>query len=239
MITWFADSSHWLGDDGLLLLIWQHLLYSAVALVCTLLVAFPIGCYCGHTGKGERVLIGCANALRALPSFGLIIILVIILGPVFTSDLAFIIPSLIVLIVLALPSIMLGVWSGITSIDRTVIDAARGMGYSPWRLLLTVELPCALPLIISGIRSATLQIISTATIAAYVSLGGLGRLIIDGRAQSDYQQMIVGALLVAVLALLVDFIFSLLIRVVVSPGILRRETSQKSSVPFILTRNRS
>ncbi|ERK16257.1 Glycine betaine ABC transport system permease protein [Pantoea sp. AS-PWVM4] len=239
MIAWFADSSHWLGDDGLLLLIWQHLLYSAVALVCTLLVAFPIGCYCGHTGKGERVLIGCANALRALPSFGLIIILVIILGPVFTSDLAFIIPSLIVLIVLALPSIMLGVWSGITSIDRTVIDAARGMGYSPWRLLLTVELPCALPLIISGIRSATLQIISTATIAAYVSLGGLGRLIIDGRAQSDYQQMIAGALLVAVLALLVDFIFSLLIRVVVSPGILRRETSQKSSVPSILTRNRS
>ncbi|MDO6406596.1 ABC transporter permease [Pantoea phytobeneficialis] len=239
MIAWFADSSHWLGDDGLLLLIWQHLLYSAVALVCTLLVAFPIGCYCGHTGKGERVLIGCANALRALPSFGLIIILVIILGPVFTSDLAFIIPSLIVLIVLALPSVMLGVWSGITSIDRTVIDAARGMGYSPWRLLLTVELPCALPLIISGIRSATLQIISTATIAAYVSLGGLGRLIIDGRAQSDYQQMIAGALLVAVLALLVDFIFSLLIRVVVSPGILRRETSQKSSVPSILTRNRS
>ncbi|WP_416414574.1 ABC transporter permease [Pantoea sp. App145] len=239
MIDWFADGAHWTGDGGLWVLIYQHLIYSAVALICTMIVAFPIGCYCGHTGKGERLLLGCANALRALPSFGLIIILVIVLGPVFTSDLAFIIPSLIVLIALALPSIMLGIWSGITSIDRTVIDAARGMGYSDLRLLLTVELPCALPLIISGIRSATLQIISTATIAAYVSLGGLGRLIIDGRAQNDYPQMIAGAVLVALLALLVDCFFSLLIRIIVSPGILRRESLLKSPIRLFSTRNRS
>lgn len=230
MIAWFSDSVHWLGDDGLLVLIYQHLLYSALALLGAMLLAFPVGCYCGHTGKGERLLLGWANALRALPSFGLIIILVILFGPVFTSDLAFIIPSLIVLIVLALPSVMLGIWSGITSIEPGVIDAARGMGYSQWRLLFAVELPCALPLIISGIRSATLQIISTATIAAYVSLGGLGRLIIDGRAQNDAEQMVAGALLVALLALLVDCLFSLLIRMTVSPGLLRREARLKSPV---------
>lgn len=235
MIAWFSDSSHWLGDEGLLILIYQHLLYSFAALACTILLAFPIGCYCGHTGKGERVLLGCANALRALPSFGLIIILVIIVGPLFDSDLAFTLPCLIVLVVLALPSVILGIWSGITTIDRTVIDAARGMGYSPWRLLFTVELPCALPLIISGIRSATLQIISTATIAAYVSLGGLGRLIIDGLAQNDYQQMIAGALLVALLALLVDCVFSVLISLTVSPGILRSETRFK--LPIRLKRD--
>ncbi|MBJ7221276.1 MULTISPECIES: ABC transporter permease [unclassified Brenneria] len=223
MIDWFMDSSRWLGDEGLLALLCQHLLYSAVALGIAILLAFPIGCYAGHTGKGERLLIGSANALRALPSFGLIILLVIVFGPVFESDLAFIVPCLIVLIILALPPIMLGVWSGITAIDRTVIDSACGMGYSPWRLLFSVELPCALPLILSGIRSATLQIISTATIAAYVSMGGLGRLIIDGRAQNDYQQMVAGAILVALLALIIDCLFSLLTRMMVSPGILRHE----------------
>ncbi|NDL64121.1 ABC transporter permease [Acerihabitans arboris] len=240
MIDWFMDGAHWLGDDGLLVLMAQHLVYSAEALLIALIVAFPIGCYVGHTGEGTRTLIGIANAMRALPSFGLIILLVIIFGPVFESDLAFIVPCLIVLIILALPPIMLGVYSGMTSIDPSVIDAAVGMGYSPWRLLLTVEIPCALALILSGIRSAALQIISTATIAAYVSLGGLGRLIIDGRAQNDYPQMVAGAIMVGALALMVDFIFSFLIRFMVSPGIQRRER-RRNPLTFlsILVINRS
>lgn len=231
MIAWFMDSAHWLGDDGLLALIIQHVIYSAEALPIALIIAFPIGCYVGHTGKGTRTLIGIANAMRALPTFGLIILLVILFGPVFESDLAFIVPCLIVLIILALPPIVMGIYSGITAIDPSVIDAAVGMGYSPWRLLLTVEIPCALPLILSGIRSATLQIVSTATIAAYVSLGGLGRLIIDGRAQNDYPQMIAGAIMVGALALAVDFIFSFLIHFLVSSGIQRRERRRR---PFIL-----
>ncbi len=229
MISWLLDSAHWLNDDGLLMLIFQHLIYSVEALAAAVIIAFPVGCYVGHTGKGATVLIGSANAMRALPSFGLIILLVIIFGPVFESDLAFIVPCLIVLIVLALPPIMMGVYSGIRAIDPSIIDAAIGMGYSPWKLLLTVEIPCALALILSGIRSAVLQIISTATIAAYVSLGGLGRLIIDGRAQNDYPQMVSGAVMVGILALLVDVLFSFLIRLMVSPGIRQRQRRRRKT----------
>jgi len=229
MISWLLDSAHWLNDDGLLMLIFQHLIYSVEALAAAVIIAFPVGCYVGHTGKGATVLIGSANAMRALPSFGLIILLVIIFGPVFESDLAFIVPCLIVLIVLALPPIMMGVYSGIRAIDPSIIDAAIVMGYSPWKLLLTVEIPCALALILSGIRSAALQIISTATIAAYVSLGGLGRLIIDGRAQNDYPQMVSGAVMVGILALLVDVLFSFLIRLMVSPGIRQRQRRRRKT----------
>ncbi|MBU9825381.1 ABC transporter permease [Rahnella perminowiae] len=232
MINWLLDSGHWLNDDGLLMLIFQHLIYSIEALFIAVIIAFPIGCYVGHTGKGATLLIGSANAMRALPSFGLIILLVILFGPVFESDLAFIVPCLIVLIILALPPIMMGVYSGIRAINPAVIDAATGMGYSPLKLLLAVEIPCALALILSGIRSAALQIVSTATIAAYVSLGGLGRLIIDGRAQNDYPQMVAGAFMVGILALLVDVFFSFLIRFIVSPGLRQRERRRKKTIPL-------
>jgi len=176
----------------------------------------------GHTRRGTVLVAGFANALRALPTLGLIVLLVILFGPVFASDLAFIVPSLIVLIVLAVPPIVTAAYAGVLAVDPAVVDAARGMGYRPMKILFSVEVPCALPLILSGVRSATLQAVSTATIAAYASLGGLGRLIIDGRAQNDYAQMAAGAVLVGVLALVIDLAMGLLSAVVVSPGINRR-----------------
>lgn len=226
MSDWFFTLSHWYGDDGILPLLAQHIGYSAVALAIAITIAFPVGCYTGHTGKGEALLIGTTNALRSLPSFGLIILLVILMAGYFESDMAFILPCIIVLVVLALPPIALGVHAGIRSVDPSVHDAAKGIGLTPFQVLTQVELPCATPLILSGIRSATLQIISTATIAAYVSLGGLGRLIIDGRAANDFAQMTAGAVLVAILALLVDVFFSLSVKYVVSHGISRRIKTQ-------------
>ncbi|WP_336982349.1 MULTISPECIES: ABC transporter permease [unclassified Cedecea] len=226
MSDWFFTLSHWYGDDGILPLLAQHIGYSAVALAIAIAIAFPVGCYTGHTGKGEALLIGTTNALRSLPSFGLIILLVILMAGYFKSDMAFILPCIIVLVVLALPPIALGVHAGIRSVDPSVHDAAKGIGLTPFQVLTQVELPCATPLILSGIRSATLQIISTATIAAYVSLGGLGRLIIDGRAANDFAQMTAGAVLVAILALLVDVFFSLSVKYVVSHGISRRIKTQ-------------
>ncbi|VEB97170.1 Putative osmoprotectant uptake system permease protein yehW [Cedecea lapagei] len=226
MSDWFFTLSHWYGDDGILPLLAQHIGYSAVALAIAVAIAFPVGCYTGHTGRGEALLIGTTNALRSLPSFGLIILLVILMAGYFESDMAFILPCIIVLVVLALPPIALGVHAGIRSVDSSVHDAAKGIGLTPFQVLTQVELPCATPLILSGIRSATLQIISTATIAAYVSLGGLGRLIIDGRAANDFAQMTAGAVLVAVLALLVDVFFSLSVKYVVSHGISRRIKTQ-------------
>ena len=226
MSDWFFTLSHWYGDDGIFPLLAQHIGYSAAALAIAIAIAFPVGCYTGHTGKGEALLIGSTNALRSLPSFGLIILLVIVMAGYFESDMAFILPCIIVLVVLALPPIALGVHAGIRSVDPSVHDAAKGIGLTPFQILTQVELPCATPLILSGIRSATLQIISTATIAAYVSLGGLGRLVIDGRAANDFAQMTAGALLVALLALFVDVFFSVAVKFVVSRGISRRIKTQ-------------
>ncbi|NWA03256.1 ABC transporter permease [Pseudomonas gingeri] len=232
MIDWFLDPSHWTDSEGILVRVAEHLFYSAVALLIAAVIAVPIGLYVGHTRKGVVWVAGFANILRALPSIGLIVLLVILFGPVFASDLAFLVPSLIVLILLAVPPIMTGTYAGMVAVDAAVVDAARGMGYPPLSLLLRVELPCALPLMLSGLRGATLQVISTATIASYVSLGGIGRFIIDGRAQNDYAQMAAGAFLVAVLALAVDLLIGLLSSVLVSPGLTRKmpKSARRSSM---------
>lgn len=222
MSSWLRDPAHWLGPNGVWMLIWQHVIYTALAIALAAVIAVPIGLYVGHTRRGELWIAGTANILRALPSLGLIVLLVILLGPVFASNLAFVVPSLVVLILLAVPPIMTGVYSGIAAVDPAVVDAARGMGYRPLGVLFHVELPAALPLIFSGLRGATLQVVSTATIAAYVSLGGLGRLIIDGRAQNDYPQMAAGAILVGILAILTDVVMTGLAWLVTSPGITRR-----------------
>ena len=128
MLTWFMDPIHWFGEGGIFPLLAQHISYSAVALAIAFIIAFPVGCYTGHTGKGEGLLIGTTNALRSLPSFGLIILLVILLSGEFESDMAFILPCILVLVALALPPIALGVHAGIRALDPYVLDAARGMG---------------------------------------------------------------------------------------------------------------
>lgn len=222
MIDYLLDPNNWTGSGGIPVLVGQHLVYTAVALLIAGAIGVPAGLYVGHTGRGVVLIAGFANALRALPTLGLIVLLVMIVAPLITSDLAFVIPSIIVLVLLAIPPIMTNTYAGIRAVDAAAVDAAVGMGYRPLRVLFSVQVPCALPLIISGFRGATLQVISTATIAAYVSLGGLGRLIIDGRAQNDYDKMLVGALLVAILALVVDLLLAVASRVFVSPGLDRR-----------------
>ncbi|WP_244506533.1 ABC transporter permease [Pararhizobium polonicum] len=215
------DPARWGGSDGILALCGQHLEYTLVTLLIAGVIGFPIGLYVGHTRRGVTLVVGLANALRALPSLGILVLLVILCGPLFTSDLAFELPSLIVLVLLAVPPIMTTTYAGIAAVDPAAVDAARGMGYRPLGIVFQVEIPCALPFIFSGLRNATLQVISTATIAAYASLGGLGRLIIDGRAQSDYGQMVAGAVMVGVLVILVDFLISVVARLMVSRGLRR------------------
>ncbi|MEN3794167.1 ABC transporter permease [Fulvimarina sp. MAC3] len=223
LFNWLLDPANWSGPYGVPTLVFEHILYTLAAMLAAAIIAMPVGLFVGHTGRGELVIAGAANVLRALPSLGLIVLLVILFAPVFASDLAFVVPSLIVLVLLAVPPIMTGTYSGIANANKAAVDAAKGMGYTPMQVLMRVELPCALPLIFSGLRSATLQVISTATIAAYVSLGGLGRLIIDGRAQNDYSQMAAGAILVGLLALFVDLFIELVATLSVSRGLTRQE----------------
>lgn len=216
--AWFTDSANWQGGDGIPTRMLEHLKYTAITLVIALAIAVPLGAYVGHTGR-MRWLVTGANAARAIPTLGLLFAVSMLVSPLFTSDLAFTIPSIVVLVLLAVPPLLSGTYAGIESVDPAARDAARGMGMTGWQVLRGVELPCAMPLFLSGFRSAALQVIATATIAASVSLGGLGRYLIDGLASRDYVQMVSGSILVAVLALVADLLLALLERFAVSPGI--------------------
>ena len=228
IISWLTTSSHWQGPDGIPIRIWEHLRYSLIAVAIALIIALPLGVLIGHTRRGT-FLVTAANAIRALPTLGLLIYFVVLISPHIhgKGDAAYLIPTEIVLVVLAIPSILSNTYAGIQSVEPEVRDAARGMGMMGRQVAFQVELPNALPLIISGIRSAMLQVIATATIAAYVSLGGLGRFIIDGQSQHDYTQMASGAVLVALLALVIDLVLAFVQRYAVSPGVSGR-LSRKS-----------
>ncbi len=222
IIDWLADPAHWSGSDGIVHRLLQHLEYSALSLVLAALIALPLGMFIGHTGKGTFLIAGVANSFRALPSLGLLVLIVLVMSGSLPFGIAYLLPTVIVLVLLAIPPILSNTYAGIQNIDADARDAAYGMGMTGRQVLVQVETPCALPLIISGIRSAALQIIATATVAAYVSLGGLGRYVIDGQQQQDYPQMAAGAVLVAVLALLVDVVLIGAQRFVVSRGLTGR-----------------
>ncbi len=217
--AWLTDPANWSGDRGIIAQLITHLQYSVIALVLAAVIAVPLGLYIGHTGKGRVVVVNLAGGFRAIPSLGVLFIAVLLLLPRLSGEAAFAVPSIIVLVILAIPPILSGVYAGVEQVDPAARDAAEGMGMTGVQVLQQVEIPCALPLIFSGLRAAMLQIIATTTIAAVVSLGGLGRFLIDGQAVQDYAQMAGGALLVAALALTVDLAFSLVQRLVVSPGL--------------------
>jgi osmoprotectant transport system permease protein len=217
--AWLTDPANWSGDRGIWAQLVTHLQLSFLALFLAALIAVPLGLYIGHTGRGRVVAVNLAGGFRAIPSLGVLFIAVLLLLPRLSGEAAFVVPSIIVLVILAVPPILSGVYAGVEQVDPAARDAARGMGMTGTQVLAQVEVPCAMPLIFSGLRSAMLQIIATATIAAVVGLGGLGRFLIDGQATRDYAEMAGGALLVAGLALTVDFVFGLVQRLVVSPGL--------------------
>lgn len=224
IIRWLTSGASWAGADGIGARLLEHIGYTLVVLVIAALVAVPVGLWIGHTGRG-RWLITAANALRAVPTLGLLFALTLVLLPRLPGDAAFLVPSVIVLVLLAIPSILSGTYAGVESVPPAARDAARGIGMTGSQALWRVEVPIALPLLISGLRAAVLQVVATATVAAYVGLGGLGRFLIDGLATQDYASTAGGALLVALLALALDVPFALLGRLVVSPGLTGRSRS--------------
>ncbi|OIK06185.1 ABC transporter permease [Streptomyces monashensis] len=212
--AFFSDSAHWHGYDGIPTRLTEHITYSLEALLYAALIGLPIGLVTGHYGRGGNALALLATAGRALPSFGLLVLMFIWIG-------FGLLPVMIPLVVLAVPPILVTTYEAIRSVDPSPVDAARGMGMPEARVLFQVEVPVALPLILSGLRTAAIQIVSTATIAAYVSLGGLGRYIIDGLYQKNYEKVVGGATLVAALALVTLLVFWALSRITVSPGVRR------------------
>jgi osmoprotectant transport system permease protein len=218
-IDWLSDPEHWSGSEGIPARIMEHLGYTGLALLLGIVIAVPVGMAIGHSGRAGY-LVGVANGLRALPELGLLILLVLLMG-------IGLLPVTLALVVLAIPPLLAGTYSGIRNVDRSVVDAARGMGMKEWRVLWSVELPNALPLILAGLRAATLQVIATAVIAAYVSLGGLGRFVIDGQSVRDFPQMLGGAIVIAVLAIVIEGLLLLVQRLVVSRGLRANPTRRR------------
>ena len=220
--NYLGDPAHWSGSDGVPARVLEHLEYTFLALAFVCLIALPLGLFVGHTGRGSVAIAGTANALRALPDFGLLVYVVLLISGRLPAGLAYLLPSVLVLVILGIPAVLSATYAGIQAVDPAARDAAKGMGMTGSQVLWRVEVPNAMPLILSGVRSSMLQIVATATIAAYVSLGGLGRFIIDGQSQRDYSQMAAGAVLVGLLAIVLDLLVAGIQRLVVSPGVTGR-----------------
>ncbi len=201
-LAYIFTAAHWGGRSGIGARILEHLQYTAVAVVISALIAIPIGMIIGHTGRGTFLVVTGVNALRALPTLGVLLLGVLLWG-------LGLLPPTVALMLLGIPPLLAGTYAGIANVDPAVVDAARSMGMTEARVLTRVELPNAMPLILGGLRTATLQVVATATVAAYASLGGLGRYLIDGIKVRQFHIALVGALLVTVLALILDGLLAL------------------------------
>ncbi len=203
--SWLVGSEQWTGSDGIGHRLAEHLQYSLLATLVAAAIALPIGLLIGHTERGAFVAINLSSFGRALPTVGLVVL-------VFLASGLSMWPVYIALVALAVPSIVTNTYAGMTAVDPEVRDAARGQGMRWYQVLFQVELPLALPLIMTGLRLALIQVVATATIAAYVSFGGLGRYVFDGLAQRDLVQVLGGAVLVALVAVVLDLALSALQR---------------------------
>lgn len=224
VVAYLSDPAHWSGSGGIPVRLLEHLQYSLVPLLVALLIAVPAGALIGHTGRGGFLVVGTANGMRSLPELGVLYILVSYLGVRLET-------VTVALVILAIPPLLAGSYAGVSNVDRATVDAARGMGMTEREILTKVELPIALPLVLGGLRTATLQVVATAAIAAFVGVGGLGRYIVDGLAVNDYTRLAVGALLIAALALAMDALLAGVQRLIVSPGLRTGRTGRRRATP--------
>ncbi|WP_353809788.1 ABC transporter permease [Agromyces sp. SYSU T00194] len=210
--AWLLDPANWEGPSGIGVLLAQHVVitFGVVAIACG--IGIPLGMLVGHTGRGREVVVTLSGGLRALPSLGVLTLVALWLGIGVAG------PA-VALVVLAVPSVLAGTYSAIEAVDRRTVDAARGMGMTERQIILGVETPIGLPTLIGGVRTAVLQVVATATLAAYVGAGGLGSILFLGLKTGDYTLMLASSMLVIALALVLDGVFALLQRIVVPAGV--------------------
>jgi osmoprotectant transport system permease protein len=212
---WLISAQNWHGSDGIPERLAQHLAYTGIALAIAVAIALPTGLAMGHLRRGGFAVVTVANFGRALPTLGLLVLIFVLTSG---SPASWLVP----LAALAIPPILVNSYEGVLGVDRELTDAARGMGMTEWQVLFKVEIPVALPLIILGIRTSAIQVVATATIAAYIGLGGLGRYIIDGLARNEYNVVAGGAAVIVLLALAVQGLFMLLSWLIVPVGLRRQ-----------------
>lgn len=220
VIAFFTDPVHWEGTSGIPNRLFEHLVISVLSILLATLIAFPIGLYIGHTNRASGLAINLANIGRAVPSYAMMVIplpLTLSLAPILGYDPGFgltFLPIFLAMTFLAIPPLLVGTYAGLRSVDRDLIEAGRGMGLREGQILARIELPIASSIIVGGFRTATLQVIATATIGAILGGGGLGRFIFDGLNQglAGRTSIYAGAIMVAALAIGVDMFLAWLQR---------------------------
>jgi osmoprotectant transport system permease protein len=212
--TYLGDKASWRGSDGLVHLLSQHVWLSAVAVALACAIALPVGLGLGHLRRGEVFAVNLANIGRALPSFAVLVFALQLLH-IGTG------PALVALVVLAVPVVLTNAFVAMAGVEDDPREAARGMGMTGWQLFRRVELPLAMPLVMAGVRTAAVQVVATATLAALVGYGGLGLLILRGLRTRDNVEVFAAALVVAVLALLTEIALALAQRLLTPRGIRR------------------
>ncbi|MBH5335708.1 ABC transporter permease [Streptomyces pactum] len=221
--TWLSTGSHWSGEAGVWNRLGEHLTLTFVSLGIACALALPLAVFLGHLGKGGTLAINISNAGRAVPTFAVLVLL--LLSPLGRhGDL----PTVLALVLFALPPLLTNAYVGMREADREVVEAARGMGMTGGQLIARVELPLALPMLMTGVRTAAVQVVATATLAALPGGGGLGRIITAGYRLTDTPQVVAGAFLVAVLALLVELVF-VVVQWLLDP--MRRRTGRAPAPP--------
>lgn len=214
VIEWFTDPANWTGENGIPVRTWQQIEISLWAMAIALVIALPIALVLGHKRKGMFLATNVGNIGRAVPTLGVLTILASI-PEIGIGNLA----AILALALFAIPPVLTNTYTGLAGVDDEVRDAARGMGMSGTGILGRVEVPLAIPLIAAGIRTATVQVVATASLAALVGSGGLGRYVVDGFALQDNTLIIAGAILTAGLAVIAELVLSQVQRMVTPKGL--------------------
>ncbi|MEV5315359.1 ABC transporter permease subunit [Streptomyces sp. NPDC052610] len=200
---WLTDPAHWSGADGIGHRLLQHLVLTVVCLVVSCVIALPVAVVLGHLGKGGAIAVNISNVGRAIPTFAVLVLL--LLTPVGRWGEG---PTVVALVLFAVPPLLTNAYVGMREVDRGVVEVAYGMGMTGRQVTFHVELPLSLPMILTGVRIAAVQLVATATIAALAGGGGLGRIITAGFNLADTSQVVAGAVLVAAFALVVEGVFA-------------------------------
>jgi osmoprotectant transport system permease protein len=224
VVGWFTTSAHWHGTNGIPHRMEEHVLMSLAVVAVAVVVALPPSLVLGHLRRFGALAVNVSNVGRAIPSFAILVLSVQFVGIGAK-------PAFIALLVLAVPPLVTNGYVGMAGVDAEIRESARGMGMTGWQSLVRVELPVALPVLLAGVRTAAVQVVATAGLAALVAWGGLGRYIIDGLAQRDFVQVFAGAVLVALLSVLTELALALIQRFVVSAGLTGRHPGKNE--PFV------
>ncbi len=225
---WFTDPANWTGYNGIPIRTWEQIEISFWAMAIALAIAMPIALILGHQRRGIFLATNVGNIGRAIPTLGVLTILASI-PEIGIGNFA----AILALALFAIPPLLTNTFAGIASVDDEVLDAAKGIGMGGFRILSRVELPLALPLIAAGIRTATVQVVATASLAALVGSGGLGRYVVDGYSLQDNTLIIAGAILTALIAVFADLILGFIERRITPKG-LREQTfvaSEEEEIP--------